>query len=105
MGLLLTTVAYMLQWKRNVVSEFVVHFTRHAREKFAILKGHKFSLSKDQVIDAVVNPDVLDRSRAPLLIAQKKISSTHVLRVVFRQENQNTIIITFYPGRRKDHEK
>jgi len=83
----------------------VIYFTKHAREKFKILKDHKFIITKNQVIETLNKPDLIDRSRAPLLISQRRISQTHVLRVVYKKENDNKIIITFYPGRRKDYEK
>ena len=83
----------------------MIHFTKHAKDKFRILREHKFKVSKDQIIEIVNSPDLIDRSRSPILIAQKKISPTHVLRVVYKKENDNIIIITFYPGRRKHYEK
>ena len=83
----------------------MIYFTKHAREKFKILKDHKFIITKNQVIETLNKPDLIDRSRAPLLISQRRISQTHVLRVVYKKENNNKIIITFYPGRRKDYEK
>jgi len=83
----------------------VIYFTKHAREKFKILKDHKFIITKNQVIETLNKPDLIDRSRAPLLISQRRISQTHVLRVVYKKENDNKIIITFYPGRRKYYEK
>jgi len=83
----------------------VIHFTRHVQDKFAILEAHHCSISQAQVIDAITNSDLVDRSRAPLLIAQKRLSATHVLRVVFKKEGNDIIIITFYPGRRKHYEQ
>ncbi len=83
----------------------MIYFTKHAKEKFKILKYHKFAVSKNQVIETANNPDLIDRSKYPLLIAQKRISTTHVLRVVYKKESNNKIIITFYPGRRKHYEK
>ncbi len=83
----------------------MIHFTKHAREKFDILKEHKFEVSREQVIKTINNPELIDRSRFPLLIAQKKISNSHVLRVVYKKENSNKIIITFYPGRVKQYEQ
>lgn len=83
----------------------MIYFTKHAREKFKILKQHKFTILRNQVIKTVNNPDFIDYSKRPLLIAQRKISSTHILRVVYRKENNDKIIITFYPGRRKHYEK
>jgi len=89
-------------WK---MSNFMIYFTKHAEEKFDILKRHKFSISKEQVIETIKNPEGIDRSRLPLLIAQKKFDKTHVLRVVYKQEEGLIKVITFYPGRRKQYEK
>ena len=83
----------------------MIYFTKHAKKKFKILKDHKFIITKIQVIKTVDNPDFIDYSKRPLLIAQRKISLTHVLRVVYKKEYNNKIIITFYPGRRKHYEK
>lgn len=83
----------------------MIYFTKHAKEKFEILKRHKFKIVKEQVIDTINNPDLIDYSRAPLLIAQKRINTLHVLRVVYKKANGNKIIITFYPGRIKQYEQ
>ncbi|MBI3589058.1 MAG: DUF4258 domain-containing protein [Candidatus Liptonbacteria bacterium] len=83
----------------------MIIFTKHAENKFEILKRHQFPISKKLVTDALENPDLIDHSRQPLLIAQKKIDRDHVLRVVFKKELGNTKVITFYPGRIKQYEK
>ncbi|MEK7162152.1 MAG: hypothetical protein AAB729_05700 [Patescibacteria group bacterium] len=83
----------------------MIYFTKHAREKFNVLKRHKLEILKEQVEFTVIDPDVIDRSRTPLLIAQRKIDKSHVLRVVYKKEGKDIIkIITFYPGRIKQYE-
>ena len=67
----------------------MIYFTKHAKEKFEILKDHKFIITKNQVIKTIDNPDLIDYSKRPLLIAQRKISPTHVLRVVYKKESNN----------------
>ena len=81
----------------------MIVFTRHANEKFKILKLHKFAISKAQVVSTINNPDLVDSSRLPLLIAQCKIDKVHVLRVVYKREQGGIKIITFYPGRVKQY--
>jgi hypothetical protein len=81
----------------------MVFFTKHATEKFKVLKRHKFGISKRKVLDTVDSPDLVDSSRLPLLIAQKKIDRSHVLRVVYKHESGNIKVITFYPGRVKQY--
>lgn len=83
----------------------MIYFTKHAKEKFKILRNHEFIITENQVIKTVNSPDLIDYSRWPLLIAQKRISSSHVLRAVYKNENSDKIIITFYPGRKKQYEK
>jgi len=80
-----------------------VRFTRHAREKFDILAEHKFVVTEAQIIDTVNSPDIVETDR-DLSIAQKGFDEKHVLRVVFRVENDDKVIITFYPGRRRQYE-
>lgn len=81
----------------------MIVFTKHALAKFAILKTHKFLVTKSQVIKTLKNPDLVDKSRLPLLIAQKKIDKSHVLRVVYKKEMNGIKVITFYPGRVKQY--
>ncbi|MBI5798496.1 MAG: hypothetical protein HZB10_01015 [Candidatus Yonathbacteria bacterium] len=81
----------------------MITFTKHAKDKFGILKKYKFSVSEEQVLATVAMPDLTDYSRAPLLIAQRKIDKNHVLRVVYRQERGSVKIITFYPGKSKQY--
>ncbi len=83
----------------------MIIFTKHAKEKFAILRKHKFIVTRNQVLKTVKRPDLVDRSRLPLLIAQTTIDRTHVLRVVYKQEGETKKVITFYPGRRNQYEK
>ena len=87
---------------RAQISKMII-FTRHAKNKFEILKRHKFLITKKQVLRTVEEPDLIDKSRLPLLIAQRKIDKRYVLRVVYKIENGNIKIITFYPGRRKQY--
>lgn len=82
----------------------MIVFTKHAKDKFEILKRHKFLVSEEQVLVAIAIPDLIDYSRNPLLIAQREIDKTHVLRVVYKQEGGIIKIITFYPGRIKQYE-
>lgn len=83
----------------------MIVFTKHARDKFAILKKHRFIISEKKVLEALNNPDLIDYSRLPLLIAQCKFDRTHVLRVVYKEERGDMKVITFYPGRLKNYDK
>jgi hypothetical protein len=82
----------------------MIVFTKHAERKFEVLRKHKFLILRKQVVDTIENPDNIDKSRLPLLIAQRKIDRKYVLRVVYKQELGVIKVITFYPGRRKQYE-
>ena len=82
-----------------------IYFTKHAKEKFGILKRHGFIVSKKLVVDTVKNPNRTDYSRWPLKIAQREFDKTRVLRVVYKEADSQKIIITFYPGRKDQYEK
>lgn len=81
----------------------MIIFTKHAKDKFGILKRHKFLISEEQVLATVAKPDLVDYSRIPFLVAQRKIDKNLVLRVVYKQERGTVKIITFYPGKSKQY--
>ena len=77
-----------------------VRFTTHAKQKFSDLADMGFTVTEEQVVDTVINPEEVDESDYPLT-AQKVVSERHVLWVVFKEDSEGILIITFYPGRRK----
>ena len=62
-----------------------------------------FIVSREQVIETVRNPEHVDRSVDPQ-IAQKTISTRHLLRVVFIEDENEIVVVTFYPGVKKRYE-
>lgn len=82
-----------------------VRFTAHADRKFAVLRRHGVDVSKVFIIRIVEEPDRLDHSRLPLLIAQKGFDGRRVMRVVYRKEGETAVVITFYPGMKSQYEK
>lgn len=83
----------------------MIHFTKHAEEKFEILRKHKVFISRKFVSKVVTNPDLTDNSRPPLKIAQREFDKWRVLRVVYKEKGNKKIIITFYPGKKSQYEK
>ena len=75
-------------------------YTKHAAiDKFRILSGYKFHLSKAQIEDAIQNPEHEDKiSDSPKIIASKSLDSNHILRVVYKYEDGIIKVITFYPA-------
>ena len=83
----------------------MIWFTKHAKTKFEVFNKHGLIIPEEKVIETIEHPDTIDYSRLPLLIAQQKIDSKHVLRVVYKIVQSDIKIITFYPGRAKQYEK
>lgn len=81
----------------------MIRFTRHAREKFGILRSHGVVISKSAVLRAIANPEILDYSREPLKIAQRSFDKMRVLRVVYKETGDDNLVITFYPGRKTQY--
>lgn len=81
-----------------------VDYTRHARDKFEVLRRHGFMVTLDQVAETVLHPEAVIPQPGGRFIAQKRITEHHVLRVVYRQEGDTRVVITFYPGRRDRYE-
>jgi hypothetical protein len=69
--------SYPTHQRGNYEFFIMIIFTKHAENKFEILRKHKFLISKNQVIKTINKPDLIDNSRLPLLIAQKKIDKNH----------------------------
>ena len=95
----------VLSWALLMENYSMIIFTKHALEKFKILKQHDCYVTKEQILKTIANPEKIDYSRKPLLIAQSKFDTNHVLRVVYKKEKDLIKIITFYPGRKKQYEK
>jgi len=81
-----------------------LRFTRHAAEKLSIMERFGFIVSTVTIKKTVNNPLRLEERQDGTYIAMSLLDKTHVLRVVYRVENDIMVIITFYPGRRKAYE-
>ena len=81
-----------------------IRYTRHALDKFVVLEQHGFHVTFQQVEDAVLQPEHVEPQSAERYMAQKQVTERHLLRVVYRLEGSDQVVITFYPGRRLRYE-
>lgn len=79
-------------------------YTEHAEFKFRILKQHGFDITRVQIGDIIRSPQKLVPGRRGRLVAQKQVSETHVVRVVYEKHDDRVKVITFYPARRDRYE-
>lgn len=64
-----------------------------------MLKKHKFKIDKKLVRKVIEEAEHEDRgSDKPNVIVSKEIDPKHVLRVVYKQEDDIITVITFYPA-------
>jgi hypothetical protein len=77
-----------------------IEFTKHAREKFEVVRRYGFEIDERKVIDAIQNPTRIDRKNAQYF-AIKAINVKYALRVVYERRKDYLVVITFYPVRRE----
>ncbi|MEM2955669.1 MAG: hypothetical protein QXM25_03020 [Nitrososphaerales archaeon] len=79
-------------------------YTKHSKNKFGLLKTHGFRITKEQVKEAILNPESVTLSIKGRFIAQRRLNETHVIRVIYSKEKDIIKVITFYPARRERYE-
>ena len=77
-----------------------IRYTRHASEKFQLLKSYGFVVTEEYVEDIIENPDRVGQ-RDDLSLAIKSMDEKYGLRVVYRRTNYNIVVVTFCPVRRE----
>ena len=77
-----------------------VKFTKHAVEKFEVLKRYGFEIGVGRVMFVVLNPARLER-RDRQFFAVKLLDSKYALRVVYEKRKGFLVVITFYPVKRE----
>lgn len=74
-------------------------FTKHAKERLRDFARYGVKISRQEVIEVIKNPEHVDEeSDHPKMIASKPKDAKHILRVVFKIEDDIITVITFYPA-------
>jgi hypothetical protein len=77
-----------------------VRFTKHAREKFEVVKHYGFEIDEEEVVKTIQDPARVDKKGTQYL-AIRAINAKYALRVVYEERKDYLLVITFYPVRRK----
>ncbi len=77
-----------------------IRFTKHAREKFEVVRRYGFDIDKNQVINAIQDPSSSEQ-KGGQFFASKVLDSKYGLRVVYERRKDYYVVITFYPVRRE----
>ena len=89
-----------MRCKESLLDTSRVKFTKHATDKFEVVKHYGFEISREQVIETVLGPEHLDRKDGQY-IATRAIDLKYALRVVYEKRKEYLVVITFYPVRRE----
>jgi len=81
-----------------------IRYTRHAEQKFELLKRHGLEVTREQIEQTLLSPEAVLPQERGRWVAQRAISERHLLRVVYREEDDAKVVITFYPARRERYE-
>jgi len=76
-----------------------VRFTRHAKDKFEVVRRYGYDVDREKVVETVLSPDRLDE-RGDQRLAIKVLDENYALRVVYEVRKGYLVDITFYPVRR-----
>ncbi len=87
------------------MAEKPIRFSEYARVKFDVLASHGMPLDQALIEAIVRSPTKTDRGYAGRTIAQGDLDRSRVLRVVYEDERNEIVIVTFYPGRRERYDK
>ena len=61
------------------MDQMKLRFTQHARDKFLILERHNFTVAEETVIEAVRNPEKIERSRNNRFVAERAVDKEHLI--------------------------
>lgn len=81
-----------------------VCLTAYAKAKLVFLREHGFPIAEETVIRTVREPEHVSRVRLGRWVAQRTLSREHLLRVIYEEQSEERVVITFYPARRSRYE-
>lgn len=81
-------------------------FTKHALEKFKILRELGWDFKFEDIENAIKNPDYTSITKASnVIMILKSLTPKISLRVVYAEFSDIISVITFHPAERKRYEK
>jgi hypothetical protein len=82
-----------------------INFSKHSLEKIKILRESGIMVGKEMVKKTIYSPEKLEKGYKGRIVAQSKMDEKHVLRVIYKEVNEDEIlVITLYPGRKERYE-
>lgn len=81
-----------------------IQFTKHALDKFKVLRSLGWPLTQKQVKQTISKPTWRGNSRFGQETTMILLDKTHILRVIFNRENDIITVVTFHIARRGKYE-
>lgn len=79
----------------------MIKYTKHAKKKFFDLSELGVKVSKSLIAKIIKDPLSVDtKLDAPKIIVSGDLDKRHILRIVYRKEDDIIVVITFYPARK-----
>lgn len=76
-------------------------FTKHVKKRIKSFNIQGLRITQKEVIRVISNSEHVDKeSDSPKIIASRSMDSKHILRVVFKIEDDIITIITCYPAKK-----
>ncbi len=79
-------------------------FTKHAEEKFIVMKRLGWTLTKAQIKETISSSQWRGSSRFGQKTAMTLVDKNHILRVIMNQEGDIITVVTFHIARRGKYE-
>lgn len=79
-----------------------IKFTKHAEKKFSDLKIFGIIVTKSKIAETIKNPKYNSFDNGNSIVASD-FDQRHNLRVVYKEEKSDIIVITFYIYRKGRH--
>ena len=83
----------------------MIELCDYAKSKILILEKLGFGVTEDEIKEVVKRPSRVVFGKKGRKIAQRPVSETHLLRVIYEEHGRDKMVITFYPARRERYEK
>ena len=83
-------------------NEKAITLSPHAKEKLKRLV--QIGISEEKTIQTIQNPENLTTGYFGRKIAQSSLTEELVLRVIYEEMNNNILVITIYPAKRRRYE-
>lgn len=81
-----------------------IRFTYHALDKVSIIRDQGFLIDTSVVISIIRNPQRIFPGHSGRYVAQSALDAGHVLRVIYEESQTEIVVVTLYPGRRRQYE-